>query len=70
MSKVEVSFHSYTISITMQNGEDVEVEAAKKIIEKDALISKDGGGITEEMTFTSVSSFDSFWQWLSPDNPR
>lgn len=46
---------------------DVEVECAKKIIEFDSLITKDGSsGLSDQMTFTSKASFDKFWEWFSP----
>lgn len=45
---------------------DLEVECAKKLIELDALVSKEGTGITEKMQFTSKVSFEKFWDWFSP----
>ncbi len=45
---------------------DLEVECGKKLIELDAMVSKDGTGITEKMDFTSRASFDKFWDWFSP----
>ncbi len=42
------------------------MECGKKIIELDALVSKDGNGITEQLSFNSKSSFDEFWDWFSP----
>ena len=49
-----------------QPDEELEVECAKKIIESGALVSKDGSGITEEMTFEERTSFDTFWKWFAP----
>ena len=45
---------------------DLDVECGKKMIELDALVSKEGNGITEQMNFTSKPSFDEFWDWFSP----
>ena len=46
---------------------DLEVECAKKIIEGNSLISKDGGsGLSDRMSFKSKASFDKFWDWFSP----
>ena len=51
----------------VQEGLDLEVECAKKIIELDTLTSKDGGaGLSDQMVFTSKASFDKFWEWFSP----
>ena len=49
-------------------GQDVDVECAKKMIERDSLTSKeeDSKGLAEEMTFTAMESFDQFWDWFSP----
>jgi len=52
--------------VCTQEGMDLEVECAKKLIEIDALVSKEGNGITEKMEFTSRASFEQFWDWFSP----
>ena len=52
--------------LCVQEGMDLEVECAKKLIELDALVSKEGNGITEKMEFTSRASFEQFWNWFSP----
>ena len=55
------------VSMLLQDGQDLEVECAKKIIEHDSLVSKDGeNGITDQMEFTSKASFEKFWEWFSP----
>ena len=50
----------------MQEEDDLEVECGKKIIENNALVSQDGNGINEEMTFENRISFDKFWDWFMP----
>lgn len=57
---------NYLFLLSAQEGMDLDVECGKKLIELDALISKDGNGITEQMNFTSKASFDKFWNWFSP----
>lgn len=57
---------SVHIFIFSQEGMDLDVECGKKLIELDALVSKTGNGITEQMNFTSRASFDRFWDWFSP----
>lgn len=51
----------------INTNEDIEVEYGKKVIEYDALTSPSGIGINEHMTFTSMDTFDTFWEWLSPN---
>lgn len=53
-------------SLSLQEDQDLDVECAKKIIDLDSLTSKDGHGITDQMNFSSKSSFDKFWEWFSP----
>lgn len=50
----------------MQEEDDLEVECGKKIIENNALVSQDGNGINEEMSFENRTSFDKFWDWFMP----
>ena len=60
-------FYSFSIcDFDVQDGQDLEVECGKKIIELDALVSKDGTGITQQLDFTSNASFEEFWKWFSP----
>ena len=40
----------------------------KKVIQQDSLKSKEGGsGINEEITFSSMGSLQTFWDWFSPN---
>ena len=48
--------------------QNLELEWTKKIIEHDSLNSSDGPGINEYISFTSMDTFSTFWEWLSPAN--
>ncbi len=52
---------------TPQDEDDLDVECGKKSIEHNALVSKDGNGITEEMSFGNRGAFDKFWDWFMPN---
>ena len=46
----------------------LEYECAKKVIEMNALTSKETqSGLTEKLSFSSMESFDKLWDWFSPD---
>ena len=47
--------------------QNLELEWTKKIIEYDSLNSSDGAGINEHISFTSMDTFSTFWEWLSPN---
>ena len=47
--------------------QNLELEWTKKIIENDSLSSSDGAGVNEYMSFTSMETFNTFWEWLSPN---
>ena len=51
----------------LQPDQNLEVEWAKKNIEHDALNSREERGLTEDMRFTSTTSFDKFWDWFAPN---
>ena len=46
--------------------QNLEVEWSKKIIEHDSLQTKETG-LNHDMKFTSMTNFDLFWQWFSPN---
>ena len=57
------------VCVFLQEGQDLEFECAKKIIELDCLCSKEGDSdhkITDQLEFTSKESFDKFWNWFCP----
>ena len=48
--------------------QDLEVETAKKVIEQEALFSKESQkGLTEKLSITSMAAFDKLWEWFSPN---
>ncbi|XP_064404262.1 uncharacterized protein LOC135349648 [Halichondria panicea] len=51
----------------LEDEDDLDVECGKKSIEHNALVSKDGNGITEEMSFGNRGAFDKFWDWFMPN---
>ena len=51
----------------LQPDQNLEVEWAKKIVEHEALTSKEETGLNEDMEFSSATAFDKFWDWFSPN---
>lgn len=57
----------WEITVWPHQADDLEFEYAKKIIELNALSSKESQkGLTEKLRFTSMRSFNRFWDWFSP----
>lgn len=47
---------------------DLEFDCAKKIIEQNALSSKDTQiGLNDKLHFSTMDEFERFWEWFSPD---
>ena len=58
----------WEITVWELQTQDLEVETAKKVIEQEALVTKESQkGLTEKINFTSMAAFDKFWEWFSPN---
>lgn len=58
----------WEITIWQLQTQHLEFECAKKIIELNALTSKEmQKGLTETLCFTSMHSFDLLWEWFCPN---
>ncbi|CAI8041607.1 hypothetical protein GBAR_LOCUS23116 [Geodia barretti] len=58
----------WEIQVWCPQSKDLEYECAKKVIELNALTSKETQrGLTEKLSFSSMQSFDKLWNWFSPN---
>ena len=51
----------------LNDTDNLEVEWAKKVCNKDAMHSPDGRGLNENITFTNKSNWIEFKKWLNPN---